>query len=94
MPPPSSPPAGRAATSSRRGSPAPTTSWWRAQANPDFSGSTPNNNTLSSILVVDENRNVVHRYEQFNFFGTFLFDIGAYLQLSSATSRAFALGPA
>jgi hypothetical protein len=37
---------------------------------------------------------VVHRYEQFNFFGTFLLDGGAYLQLSSATSRAFALGPA
>jgi hypothetical protein len=47
-----------------------------------------------SILVVNENGNVVHRYEQFNFFGTFLFDIGAYLQPSSAASRAFALGPA
>ena len=62
-------------------------------ASPDFSGSTPNNNTLSSILVADENGNVVHRYEQFNFFNTFLFDVGAYLQPSSATSKAFALGP-
>ena len=38
--------------------------------------------------------NVVHRYEQFNFFNTFLFDVGDYLQPSSATSTAFALGPA
>jgi hypothetical protein len=61
-------------------------------ASPDFSGSTPNNNTLSSVLVVDESGNVVHRYEQFNFFNTFLFDIADYLQPSTATSRAFALG--
>jgi hypothetical protein len=63
-------------------------------ASPDFFGSAPNNNTLSSILVIDENGNVVHRYEQFNFFNTFLFDVGAYIQPSSATSRAFTLGPA
>jgi hypothetical protein len=61
-------------------------------ASPDFSGSTPNNNTLSSVLVVDESGNVVHRYEQFNFFNTFLFDVADYLQPSTATSRAFALG--
>jgi len=61
-------------------------------ASPDFFGQTPNNNTLSSVLVVDENGNVVHRYEQFNFFNTFLFDVGAYLQPSSANSTAFALG--
>jgi hypothetical protein len=63
-------------------------------ASPDFFGSTPNNNTLSSVLVIDENGNVVHRYEQFNFFRTFLFDVGAYIQPSSATSKAFTLGPA
>jgi hypothetical protein len=61
---------------------------------PDFSGSAPNNNTTSSILVVDENGNVLHRYEQFNFFNTFLFDVGAYIQPSSATSRGFTIGPA
>jgi hypothetical protein len=61
-------------------------------ASPDFFGQTPNNNTLSSVLVVDENGNVVHRYEQFNFFNIFLTDMAAYLQPSSATSTAFALG--
>ena len=62
-------------------------------ASPDFYGSTPNNNTQSSILVVDENGNVVHRYEQFDFFGTFLADDGDYIQPSSATSSAFTIGP-
>jgi hypothetical protein len=60
---------------------------------PDFSGSAPNNNTMSSILVVDGNGTVVHRYEQFNFFNTFLLDAGAYIQPGSS-SRAFTIGPA
>ncbi|HEV2450424.1 MAG TPA: hypothetical protein VGS62_00675 [Streptosporangiaceae bacterium] len=63
-------------------------------ASPDFFGQTPNNNTASSILVIDENGNVVHRYEQFNFFGTFLLDLGAYIQSGSATSStAITIGP-
>jgi hypothetical protein len=62
-------------------------------ASPDFFGSTPNNNTQSSILAVDENGNVVHRYEQFDFFGTFLADDGDYIQPSSATPSAVTIGP-
>jgi hypothetical protein len=63
-------------------------------ASPDFFGSAPNANTLSSVLVVDENGNLVHRFEQFNFFNVFTFSFAAELQQSSATSQAFALGPA
>ena len=62
-------------------------------ASPDFSGSMPNNNTMASILVVDENGNVVHRYEQFSFGHGFFLNAGAYIQPSSATSRAFTVGP-
>jgi hypothetical protein len=63
-------------------------------ASPDFNGESPNNNTMSSMLVVDENGNVVHRYEQFSFGHAFLLDAGAYIQPNSATSQAFTIGPA
>lgn len=62
-------------------------------ASPDFFGQTPNNNTASSILVVDENGNVVHRYERFNFFRTFLLNAGAYIQPNANTSTAITIGP-
>ena len=57
-------------------------------ASPDFNGSTPNNNTMASMLVVDENGNVVHRYEQFNFGRAFLLDAGAYTVLASYPGSA------
>jgi hypothetical protein len=62
-------------------------------APPDFFGTSPNNNAMSSIIVTDEHGNVLRRYEQFNFYNIFLLDMGDYLQTSSATSTAFTLGP-
>jgi hypothetical protein len=62
-------------------------------ASPDSFGATPNNNTLSSIDVIDSSGNLLHRYEQFNFYVTYLSDAGDYLQVNPATSTAFALGP-
>jgi hypothetical protein len=61
-------------------------------AGPDFFAAAPNANTLSSVLLVDENGNLVHRFEQFNFFDVFTFGIAAEFQQSSATSQGFALG--
>jgi hypothetical protein len=63
-------------------------------ASPDFFGAAPNNNTMSSILVVDSSGDVLDRYEQFNFYNIFLLDAGDYVQASPATSEAFTLGPA
>lgn len=62
-------------------------------AGPDFFGGSPNNNSMSSIIVTDAHGNVLHRFEQFNFYNIFLLDMGDYLQASPATSTAFTLGP-
>lgn len=62
-------------------------------ASPDSLGTTPNNNALSSVDVLDASGNLLHRYEQFNFFRTFLANAGDYLQVNPATSTAFTLGP-
>jgi len=62
-------------------------------ASPDFFGGAPNNNTMSSIILTDQRGIVLHRFEQFNFFNIFLLDMGDYVQASSATSKAFTLGP-
>jgi hypothetical protein len=62
-------------------------------ASPDSAGQAPNNNTLSSIDVIDSSGNLLHRYEQFNFYLTYLATAGDYLQVNPATSTAFALGP-
>jgi hypothetical protein len=48
---------------------------------------------MSSIIVTDAHGNVLHRFEQFNFYNVFLLDMGDYLQASPATSTAFTLGP-
>jgi hypothetical protein len=60
-------------------------------ASPDFSGEAPNNNTMSSIVVVDGNGNLVRRIESFNFYDTYLLDMGAYVQLNPGTGRGFTL---
>jgi hypothetical protein len=62
-------------------------------APPDFSGTSPNNNAMSSVIVIDEHGNVLHRYERFNFYNIFLVDLGDYLQAGPTTSTAFTLGP-
>ncbi|MGA8544431.1 MAG: hypothetical protein WB785_04150, partial [Mycobacterium sp.] len=61
---------------------------------PDFFGTTPNNNALSAVDVLDENGNLVKRIEKFNFFNVFLLDMGSYLQVSPGTSTGYTLGPA
>ncbi|HEX8005879.1 MAG TPA: hypothetical protein VF482_05555, partial [Trebonia sp.] len=62
-------------------------------ASPDFFGESPNNNSMSSVVLIDGNGNVLHRYEDFNFFDVFLSDLGAYLQVNPTTSTAWTLGP-
>jgi hypothetical protein len=60
---------------------------------PDAIGTHPDNNAESSVIVADAAGDVLHRYEQFNFFNTFLVSMGGYLQVNPTTSRAFTLGP-
>jgi hypothetical protein len=60
-------------------------------SSPDYSGEAPNNNTMSSIAVVDENGNLVQRIEKFNFYDTYLLDMGAYVQLNPKTHTGFTL---
>jgi hypothetical protein len=60
---------------------------------PNGIGSMPNNNAESSVIVTDAAGNVPHRDEQFNFFNTFLANLGGYVQVNPGTSRAFTLGP-
>jgi hypothetical protein len=62
-------------------------------ASPDLSGGSPNNNSMSSVIVTDQHGNVLRRPEQFNFFNTFLPDMGDYMQLNPPISMAFTLGP-
>ena len=63
-------------------------------APPDFFGTTPNNNALSAVDVLDEHGSLFKRIEKFNFFNVFLLDMGSYLQVSPATSTGYTLGPA
>jgi hypothetical protein len=64
---------------------------------PDFHGDPSgvfpsNNNTMTSVLVVDENGNVLHRYEQFNYGPGFFLDDGEYLQPGSANGFTVGFG--
>lgn len=61
---------------------------------PDFFGSAPNNNAMSSIDVVDEQGNLVQRLEKFNFYNIYLLDMGSFVQLNPSTRTGFTLGPA
>jgi hypothetical protein len=60
---------------------------------PDFEGSTPNNDALSSIVVLGENGQVLQRLERFNFFDISLEIIGHYVQVNPATETGYTLGP-
>jgi hypothetical protein len=62
-------------------------------APPDYFGTSPNNNAMSSIVVVDEHGHLVQRLEKFNFFNIFLLNIGSYVQVNPGTSTGFTLGP-
>ncbi|HKC27127.1 MAG TPA: hypothetical protein VKB75_03855, partial [Jatrophihabitans sp.] len=62
-------------------------------ASPDYFGSAPNNNAMSSIDVVDEQGNLVQRLEKFNFYRIYLLDMGSFVQLNPSTQTGFTLGP-
>lgn len=57
-------------------------------------GATPDDNSASSVVVVDGAGRVVHRIERFNDFNVFTLDIGDYVQLDPATHTGYTLGPA
>jgi hypothetical protein len=59
---------------------------------PDALASTPNNNALGSVIEVDDKGNVVHQYEEFNYFGSFFSTMGSYLQVNPTTKTAFTVG--
>lgn len=61
---------------------------------PDASGNTPpNNDTLSSIVVLGENGQVLRRLERFDFFNIFTTIIGHLVQVNPATGTGYTLGP-
>jgi hypothetical protein len=62
-------------------------------APPDYFGTAPNNNAMSSIVVVDEHGNVLQRIEKFNFYDIYLIDMGSYVQLDPATGTGYTLAP-
>jgi len=55
-------------------------------------GAVPNDNALSSEVLLDEQGNVVSRIEQFNFFNVFTSINGQLTQLGSAPGRAYTTG--
>jgi hypothetical protein len=60
---------------------------------PGSTGTTPNNNAMSAVDVLDEQGNLVQRIAQFNFFNIFLLDMGSYLQVNPTTTTGYTLGP-
>jgi hypothetical protein len=62
-------------------------------APPDYFGTSPNNNAMSSIVVVDEHGTVLQRIEKFNFYDIYLLDMGSYVQLDPARGSGYTLAP-
>jgi hypothetical protein len=56
-------------------------------------GLTPNNDSLSSVLVLNQQGQVVQRIEHFNDFNFFSASIGDFLQLNPGTRTGYTLGP-
>jgi len=56
-------------------------------------GATPNNDSLSSVVVLNQQGQVVQRIERFNDFNFFTASIGDYLQLNPGTRTGYTLGP-
>ena len=56
-------------------------------------GATPNNNALSSEVVLNEQGTVLTRVEQFNFYNTFTTIAGDLTQLEPASQAGYTLGP-
>jgi hypothetical protein len=62
-------------------------------AGPDGLGQPSNNNALSSVVMLDEQGNVLSRIERFNFFNVFRLDLGMFVQLNPSTRTGYAIGP-
>jgi hypothetical protein len=56
-------------------------------------GYTPNNDSLSSVVVLNQQGQVVQRIEHFNYYNFPSADIGDYLQLNPGASTGYTLGP-
>jgi hypothetical protein len=56
-------------------------------------GATPDDNSVSSVVVIDHQGNVVNRLQRFNDFNVFTQDIGDYVQLNPTTHTGYTLGP-
>ena len=55
-------------------------------------GAVPNNNALSSEIVLNEQGQVVKRIEQFNFFNVFTSIAGQLTQLGPVAGQAYTTG--
>jgi hypothetical protein len=53
----------------------------------------PDNNGMSSVVLLDNQGKVLHRFQQFNFYNTSFNAMGAYLQVNPSTQTAFAVSP-
>jgi hypothetical protein len=53
----------------------------------------PDNNGLSSVVLLDDQGKVLRRFQQFNFYNTSFNAMGAYLQVNPSTKTAFTVGP-
>jgi hypothetical protein len=56
-------------------------------------GATPDNNSVSSVVVLNHRGDVVSRLQRFNDFNVFTQDIGDYVQLDPTTHTGYTLGP-
>jgi hypothetical protein len=56
-------------------------------------GATPDNDSVSSIVVLDQQGRTVSRLEQFNDFNYYSYIIGDYVQVNPATRTGYTLGP-
>lgn len=57
-------------------------------------GATPDDNSVSSIVVLDQRGDVVDRIGRFNDFNVFTESVGDYVQLNPNTRTGYTLGPA
>lgn len=56
-------------------------------------GATPDDNSASSVVILDHQGNVLNRIEKFNDFNVFTNFTGDYVQLNPATRTGYTLGP-
>ncbi len=56
-------------------------------------GATPDDNSVSSVVVLNHQGDVVNRLQRFNDFNVFTQNIGDYVQLNPTTRTGYTLGP-